>query len=84
MTHLWTAGPEIAVQPTPDGRPGSFTWIGRMHPTADICNEWRVHTDWWQQEVWRNYFKLQTEDGLLCTIYHDLLADRWHLARVYD
>ena len=84
MTHLWIAGLEIAVQAIPDGRPGSFTWSGRMHPTAGVCNGWRVHTDWWHQEIWRDYYKVQTEDGLLCIMYHDLLTDQWHLVRIYD
>ncbi len=85
MTHLWTMEPEIAVQATPgDAQPGAFIWTGRRHVVAGLCNAWRLHTGWWLHEAWRDYFKVQTEDGLLCTVYHDLVADRWHVVRVYD
>jgi hypothetical protein len=83
MTRLWAIGTEITTQDADTG-PYGFTWTGRMYKTARVCNAWRAHTGWWQQEVWRDYFKLQTEDGLLCTVYHDLLLDRWYLARIYD
>ncbi|MDI7277123.1 MAG: hypothetical protein QME94_14200 [Anaerolineae bacterium] len=84
MTHLWTVGPEIAVQSEDEPGPASFIWAGRLHRVATFCNSWRVHTGWWQQEVWRDYYKVQTEDGLLCVIYHDLLKGCWHLASIYD
>jgi hypothetical protein len=84
MTHLWVAGCEVDVQAAAETGPLAFTWAGRLHRVASVCNTWRVRTAWWQQEIWRDYFKVQTEDGLLCTMYHDLLTDRWHLARVYD
>lgn len=83
MTRLWAGGREITVRASAAG-PVDFTCAGRMYRTAHIGNTWRAHTGWWQQEVWRDYFKLQTEDGLLCTIAHDLLLDRWYLVRVYD
>jgi len=49
-----------------------------------IANRWRVHTLWWREEIWREYFKVLTDSGLLCTLYHDLLAEHWYLERVYD
>lgn len=84
MTHLWTGGQEISVQADAEAQPVSFVWFGRQHGIVRVCNAWRVHTGWWRQEVRRDYFKVQTEDGLLCVVYHDLLAGRWHLVRVYD
>jgi hypothetical protein len=83
MTHSWTVGPEITVS-TDDEGPWTFTWAGQTHHVATLCNAWRVHTGWWQQEVWRDYYKVQTEDGLLCVLYHDLLRERWHLVSIYD
>jgi hypothetical protein len=84
MTHLWTVGLEITVQISGDGAPYSFICNGQLYEAAQVCNAWRVHTDWWRQEIWRDYYKLQMQDGLLCTAYHDLLTGRWHLARIYD
>ena len=32
----------------------------------------------------RDYVKLVTEDGLLCTTYRDMSNDAWYLDRIYD
>jgi len=34
--------------------------------------------------VWREYFKLTTQTGLLVVIYLDLLNGKWYLQRLYD
>ncbi len=83
MTHSWTVGPEVTVSEDNEG-PRTFIWAGRTHRVATLCNSWRLHTGWWQQEVWRDYYKVQTDDGLLCILYYDRLRERWHLARIYD
>ena len=86
MTHLWLAGQEIAVRCAGETEELlSFTWAGRVQNIARICNHWSVHMDWWlEDEVRRDYYKVQTEDGLLCILYHDVRRESWHLARVYD
>ena len=66
--------------------PKGFVWRGTRHRVDRVCNRWRVHTRWWEpdQAVWREYFKVVTDTGILCQIYHDLADGGWFLARVYD
>lgn len=86
MTHLWIDGANVTVTTLPDRDtwPGSFVWNGTLYSISSICNCWRVHADWWQQEIRRDYFKVQTDVGLLCIIYHDLIAGNWYLVKTYD
>jgi len=66
------------------GQPLAFQWVRHLQRVTGIANRWRVHTLWWREEIWREYFKVLTDSGLLCTLYHDLLAEHWYLERVYD
>jgi hypothetical protein len=84
MTKLWRSGPPLLVDTDAAGGPVSFRWNGAPHRISTICNTWRVHSEWWRDSIWRDYYKIETKDGFLCTIYHDLVIDTWHLARIYD
>lgn len=84
MTHLWPAGEPITVQSNDLLTPQTFTWQNQTHPVQQIAKRWRVDLDWWQTRVWREYFKLTTETGLLVVIYLDLLSGQWYLQRLYD
>jgi hypothetical protein len=84
MSRLWADGDPIEVDVEADGLPRVFHWRGAWHPVTGIANRWRVRTGWWIEEAWREYFKLTTADGLLCTIYHDLATGDWFCARLYD
>jgi len=44
----------------------------------------RIRGGWWEREVFREYFQVETEGGILCEIYHDLIGGRWYLERIYD
>jgi len=84
MSRLWADGDSIEVEVGSDGLPRAIYWRGARRPVACVANRWRVRASWWSEEAWRDYFKLVTADGLLCTIYHDLNADAWFCARLYD
>ena len=84
MSRLWADGDLIEVQLGSDGLPRSFYWRGAWRPVSTIANRWRVRASWWSEEAWREYFKLATVDGLLCTVYHDLHGGGWFCARLYD
>jgi len=66
--------------------PTGFDWQQEPHHILEVCNRWRVHARWWagNQAVWREYFKVTTDSGLLCLIYHDLQSGNWYLSRIYD
>jgi hypothetical protein len=84
MSRLWAGGDPIQVAVDADGLPQAFYWRGAWRQVIRIANRWRVRAGWWSEEAWREYFKIATADGLLCTIYHDLHAGAWCFVRLYD
>jgi hypothetical protein len=84
MTRLWPEGVPVEVVGEADGAPQAFTWRGRRYTVAGIALRWRVRADWWTDEAWREYFKLTTVEGQLCTLYRDLKSGEWFCARLYD
>lgn len=85
MTRLWSEGEPLKLW-SREGIPAHFTWQGESHHVLDVCNRWRIHTRWWEPEhtIWREYWKVVTDRGLLCLIYQDQFSHTWFLARVYD
>ena len=85
MTRLWPAGERLEIWDEEEP-PAGFDWRGEPHRIQEVCNRWRVHVRWWEpgQTVWREYFKVATDTGLLCLVYHDLKSGEWFLARLYD
>jgi hypothetical protein len=84
LTHLWPEGEPIAVVSDAVKTPRAFRWRGRSHQVQDVAKRWRVAVDWWRGRVWREYFKLTTDTGLLVIIYRDLPTGQWYLQRLYD
>lgn len=71
-------GPVIEVVPS------RFNWRGATHEVSEITRYWRIDIDWWRERIWRAYFKLRTDSGLLVVIYQDLIEGEWYLQRLYD
>jgi hypothetical protein len=84
VTWLWSKGEPIVVVSDATRTPRGFTWRGRTHRVQGIAKRWRVDVEWWRRRVWREYFKLTTQTGLLVILYQDLLTGRWYLQRLYD
>jgi hypothetical protein len=84
MTRLWPEGDPVQVTLSANGLPLAFFWRGVWHSVASVALRWRVRADWWSDEAWREYVKLTTADGLLCTLYRDLNAGTWFCSRLYD
>ena len=84
MTRVWVQGDAIAVEMNATGSPIRFTWAGQTHAVQIIANHWRVDVNWWRLRLWRDYFKLITDTGLLVIVYHDLVEDAWYVQRLYD
>jgi hypothetical protein len=85
MTRLWPKGEPVEILGAQE-IPAGFVWQRMPHHILTICNRWRIHTRWWEPDeaVWREYLKVETDDGLLCLLYRDLVHGSWFLARVYD
>ena len=96
MTRLWTPADPITVitkaspasesspRATFAGEPSRFTWKGQTHTVAHITRIWRVDIDWWRERIWRTFYKLSTDTGLLVVIFQDLLTNQWYFLRLYD
>lgn len=84
MTRLWPVGLPIEVQVDSAGCPLFLVWQGRTHTVEGVAKQWRVDLGWWQVRLWRDYFKLTTDTGLLVVIYQDLVRGTWRLQQLYD
>jgi hypothetical protein len=79
MTRLYFDPIIVTVE---DGRPRSFVWHRSVHPISAVLKRWIVRVDWWRQEIARQYYKVQCENGGTYEIYRE--HDRWVLERLYD
>jgi hypothetical protein len=94
MNPFWPQGVSLEVdvdstttegEPPGSGAPRSFRWEARSHHVQETSAHWRVHTSWWtDNELWRDYWEVATDSGLLCILYQDLLAGDWYLERIYQ
>ena len=82
MTRLLNPPTPVAVTLNADGTPAfvSGSWTGTVDPIA----RWRVETEWWNQAVVRDYWKVVLNSNYLCELFHDLTRDEWFIERVYD
>ena len=84
MTHLWPAGELIQVDSDSLAVPQRFTWQGQSHGVRHVAKRWREDQGWWKQRIWREYFKISTDSGLLVIIYRDLVSGNWYIQRWYN
>jgi hypothetical protein len=84
MSRLWQTGEALQLRLDEAGTPVGLRWAGHWHSVARLSNRWRVDVGWWRWRVWRDYYKLVTQDGVLIEIYQDLLTGQWYVQRLYD
>ncbi len=82
MSPFWTSAQPVEV--LGDEMPIEFRWRQQRHPIRRVSDHWRIHLDWWEEEVWRDYWEVITDSGLWCVFYHELLGDGWFLERIYE
>jgi hypothetical protein len=76
---------EVKVQVEQDGGlPAVFTWRGRRYEVADVIGHWRIEGRWWADGRDREYWRIEARGGAVWDLYHDRLAGRWHLERLWD
>lgn len=83
MTYLWMPSLPIEMVLRQD-QPNHFLWQSRLHRVHFITRQWRVDMEWWRVRVWRDYYKLVTDSGLLVIVYCDLMMDSWYLQQLFD
>jgi hypothetical protein len=83
MSFLWLPAQPITMH-LQQKQPETFEWKGRRHRVVRIAKSWRTDWGWWRLRLWRDYYKLVTNTGLLVLVYYDLLEDCWYLQQLYD
>ena len=68
----------------PGGEPRALVWDERIRPVATIYEGWRERRRWWGRPVERDYWRLETDDGLVRVVYRDLRTEGWWLERRPD
>lgn len=84
MAKLLEKPEEIRVSVNTSGVPLSLLRNGRRERITRIYDRWRLADQWWGEGVERHYFRVKTSKGLVCDIYHDLVANIWYLSRIHD
>jgi nucleotidyltransferase/DNA polymerase involved in DNA repair len=73
------------VQVTTDqkGLPRAVVWRDRIEEVALVYETWLERRRWWSRPIERDYFRLETGDGLVRTVFRDARSGRWLLERRY-
>jgi len=82
VTRLLSPPAIVQVTLSADGTPSFIT--GEFSGSIDPIARWKVETEWWNEVVIREYWKVLLNSNLLCELYHDLSRDKWFVERVYD
>lgn len=56
-------------------------WIGAgdgRRTVTGIVDIWRIDDEWWRTTISRRYFLVRLEDGVIRTVFQDLIGDGWY------
>ncbi|MBA2597061.1 MAG: hypothetical protein M3Q50_09485 [Chloroflexota bacterium] len=68
------------VRVTIDGRTGLPITLyepGRSRAIECVQDSWQVDDEWWREPISRRYLQVILRNGVLRTLFHDRIADRW-------
>ncbi len=69
----------------PDGPPIRMIWERQDHIVARSWGPERIATGWWRAEdVERDYFRAEWENGTQVWVYRDQRSGRWFLQGYFD
>ena len=43
-----------------------------------IRERWRIDDEWWREEISRDYFTFILENGMIITVFQNLLSQKWY------
>ncbi len=73
------------VSVIPDGPPIRMTWRQENHRVIRYWGPERIATGWWRaQDVQRDYYRIEWEDGTHAWIFRDLRGGRWFLHGFFE
>jgi len=86
MSYFWKEGIAIEVKADPFGRPETIVWNEKRHKVQRVANRWIIDDRWWEEtgRIWRTYYKIATEDGLLLIVFQNVVEEDWYIQRLYD
>ncbi len=64
MTRLYKDAPTLGVR-TRDDIPIAIHWGQAWHPIQHIALRWQMDVNWWRERIYRDYYKVLTQKGLL-------------------
>jgi hypothetical protein len=56
-------------------------WVGLGHAqqrVTRIVDVWRIDDEWWRTPLSRRYFLVALDDGIVRTLFHDLIGGGWY------
>jgi len=79
--------PITAIAEVPDGPPAQFTWRHVRHVVIHAEGPERIAMEWWRDEMGhvlkRDYFRVESREGLRVWLYREWLSDPQQPARWY-
>ena len=70
---------------TPDGPPHCLWWNDQQLIVTQVCGPERIATGWWrEQDIQRDYYRVQTDQGPCLWIFRCLLTGAWFLHGSYE
>ena len=85
MTYFWPGGTPIKVEVNTSGQPSCVLWSGKYHTVDRVARVWLVDDRWWDFErIWRVYYRITTDSGILIVVFRHVLTGKWYLERLYD
>jgi hypothetical protein len=72
---------EVKATADDTGVPTAIVWNNRPRQVISVRNRWRIDDEWWREEIARRYFELELDNGLVITVFHDLVSGKWYQQR---
>lgn len=72
---------EIRVLTNDPGEPSSVHRGHYRRKVGRILNSWRIDDEWWREPLSRQYFQVELQDGVVMTIFRDLISGIWYQQR---
>lgn len=68
-----------------NGPPTNIRWHGRTHPIVRTWGPERIHTGWWRDSnIVRDYYRIETDQGLQLWVFRNLRSGEWFLHGLFD
>jgi hypothetical protein len=84
MGYLWRTGTPVKVYVDQTGRPKRVVWQGKEHTVEQVTRSWLIDDKWWVARIWRVYYLITTDTGLLMVIFRNLITNDWFVHRIHD